>query len=214
MKLLTYFSNSGYACAPTDRIDQFPWYASQPCSYYPDATLSIVALSIAPTTTITTLFPPTMAPGFAILANSVQIRWQSTDTPTPGVSDNSLPSATGHKLSGAAIGGIVIGAFFGVVILIRCYFFRPRRRVNGKLTGERGRSIKDMVEGRFSRPEQVGMVQTAPENDTTQGIFSKAELEGTIQNRPRVNKTRGLFSKAELGDTQVSELGGVDIPEV
>jgi hypothetical protein len=141
-----------------------------------------------------------MAPGFAILANSVQIRWQSTDTPTPKVSNNSLPPATGHKLSGAAMGGIAIGAFFGVAILIRCYFFRPRRRVDG----ERGRSIKDRLEGRFSKPG----------------------LEGTIQNTPGVDNSQGLFLKPELGDTQVrpagnarsrkeiAELDAVDIPEV
>jgi hypothetical protein len=132
-----------------------------------------------------------------------------------------VPPATGHKLSGAAIGGFAIGAFFGVAILIRCYFFRPRRRVNGKLTGERGRSIKDRVEGRFSKPGMEGTFQNTPGVDNTQGLFSKPELEGT-QNRPRVDKTHGLFSKPELGDTQVrparrkevSDFGGVDIPEV
>jgi hypothetical protein len=141
-----------------------------------------------------------MAPGFAILANSVQIRWQNTDTPTPGVSNNSLSPATAHKLSSAAVGGIVFGAFCGVVILIRCCFFRPRRRVNG----ETGRSIKDRVEGRFSKPG----------------------LEGTIQNTPGVDNSQGLFLKPELGDTQVrsggnarsrkeiAELDAVDIPEV
>jgi hypothetical protein len=141
-----------------------------------------------------------MAPGFAILANSVQIRWQSTDTPTPGVSNSSLPPATGHMLSGAAIGGIVIGAFLGGVILISCYFFRPRRRVNGKLTGERGRSIKDRVEGRFSKPGLDGTIQTAPGDNKTQGLFSKPELEDT-QMRPGTWK-------------EISELDAVDIPEV
>jgi hypothetical protein len=154
-----------------------------------------------------------MAPGFAILANSVQIRWQSTDsgilatgtaTVTSTGGNSSLSPATGHKLSGAAIGGIVIGAFFGVVvvivIVIGCYFFRPRRRVNG----EGGKSIKDTVEGRFSRPGLEGTVYTAPGNDTTQGLFSKPEL-GDTQVRPARNaRTR----------EDISELGGVDIHEV
>jgi len=86
-------------------------------------------------------------------------------------------------LSGAAIGGIVIGAFLGGVILISCYFFRPRRRVNGKLTGERGRSIKDRVEGRFSKPGLDGTIQTAPGDNKTQGLFSKPELEDTQMER-------------------------------
>lgn len=157
-----------------------------------------------------------MAPGFAILANSVQIRWQNTDfsvltateTPTSGNNNNSLPPATGHKLSSAAIGGIAIGAFFGVVILIRCYFFRPRRRVNGKLTGERGRSIKDRVEGRFSKPGLEGTIQNIPGVDKTQGLFSKAEL-GDTQVRPARREKRNARAREEI-----SELGGVDIPEV
>lgn len=88
------------------RIAAYPWYSAQPCSYYPDSDLSILALSVGPAATITTEFPATMAPGYAILANSVQVRWQSTDNFPTGMtsgavssSQNSLPSTASSSLS-------------------------------------------------------------------------------------------------------------------
>lgn len=82
----------GYFCAPESRILAFPWYSAQPCSFFPNSDLSISALSVGPATTITTEFPASIAPGFAILANSIQIRWQSVNVIPATTTTGSVPS--------------------------------------------------------------------------------------------------------------------------
>jgi hypothetical protein len=145
-----------------------------------------------------------MAPGFAILANSVQIRWQSTDTgalpsttapatvtytqsvtikPTAG--DTSSTGGTGPILSSGAKAGIaVVATVVGLVILLRLFFcFRRRPRSQKRAT-----------------------TQEALGEDKTQGLFSKPELDATTQSRPA--------GRNEDARKAVFELDTVDIPHV
>jgi hypothetical protein len=173
--------------------------------------LSITALSVDSATTITTEFPPTMAPGFAILANSVEIRWQKTDSSSPSstsapVSSNQssgLPTSSSNSAASSDVGtakssnGLSSGAKAGIgigvvvvclgLILGALLCLRRRRRI-----------LEPIPHTTTSHGEYAGA-----------GYVVKPELEATTAMHPIEMDERSVprvHGRSELDASHIPEL--------
>lgn len=168
--------------------------------------------------TITTEFPATLAPEFAILANSVQVRWQSTDVdlfslgatassavPSPAQSaptsstspaygnNPSEPSitagATSNSLSSGAKAGIGIGVAVVALGIVTGAFLCIRQR----------RQVSNSGPG----------MQNPEGRDKIHGQFLKPELEAITTGR-----TTQTTERSQLGTETISELDTARVPEL